>query len=411
MRKARFLPPLLLALSLGLVFVDQGYPWGRTWFGRDLEWRYNNAAFHLGPLGANVRFVLRNVGYDTNVYFGATENQVKDYTFTAGPAIDAYIPLRKRIVFHIYESPQYVYYKETARERTWNNFFTGDVHFIFNRFVLSAGVESSRAKERWNSEITIPIYRKLNAVRGAAFVQLATRTSFEVSYRMARYNYGETELSDLGYGTQLNRDEHYLDITAYREFSSRTRFFLDAEYGYAEFKDRSTMKNSQSYSTHAGLEFEPFGKVKGTVKIGYKYFNSVWPQRKDFKGIVGDSRVSYRMTRLLTVRGSYSRDVQYSIWYDSTFFLESAYGLGASVYLFRNIRLDYDYNRGKSDYPEEFHIEKRLDIFNIHTVAIYVRLRETTALGLVATRRIRNSTLDWADDNRALIGLNLTYDF
>ena len=87
--KKCLLPPLLVLLSIGSVFVEQGYSWGRTWFGRDLEWRYDNSRFHLGRVRGNIQFVLRNAGFDSNVYFGATENQVQDYTFTAGPAIDA----------------------------------------------------------------------------------------------------------------------------------------------------------------------------------------------------------------------------------------------------------------------------------------------------------------------------------
>jgi hypothetical protein len=158
-RKGFFLLPLI-AISIGLICVEKSSAWGKTWLGRNLEWQIRNCGLSLGPLKIRAQFVLRNVGFDTNVYYGATDEPVKDYTFTAGPAFNVYLPLKKKIIFHVYESPQYVYFKETVRERTWNNFFQGEVHFVFNRFVASVGVGREEAKQRWNTETDIPIFRK-----------------------------------------------------------------------------------------------------------------------------------------------------------------------------------------------------------------------------------------------------------
>jgi hypothetical protein len=54
---------------------------------------------------------------------------------------------------------------------------------------------------------------------------------------------------------------------------------------------------------------------------------------------------------------------------------------------------------------------KRLDIYQVHSVGIYIRLREDTAFGIIASRWARDSNLDWEDDNRDFFGFNLTYDF
>lgn len=401
----------LVVVCLFLTLAEESYGYGKTWLGRDLEWQVKNAGFNLGPFRTRVQFVLSNAGYDSNVYYGATDEPVKDYTFTAGPAFNIYLPLKKKIIFHIYESPQYVYFKETERERTWDNYFRGQIHFVFNRFVASAGVEKSQARQRWNTEIDIRILRKEDSIQGSFLWQPAKKSSFNLSFRMARYDYGESDLEGFSFAEKLNRDETYFNFTAYREVSSRTRLFLDAEYGFFDFENRSTMKNSESYGGYGGFEFSPFGKVRGRVKIGYKYFDSIWPQRKDYRGIVGDSSVSVRLMKALTARASYRRDVQFSVWYDNTYFLESRAGVGASLYISRNVRLDYDYNRGRNDYPQEFGVQKRLDDYQIHAMGIYFRLKENTALGIIASRWVRDSNLDWEDDDRDFVGFNLSYDF
>jgi hypothetical protein len=92
--------------------------------------------------------------------------------------------------------------------------------------------------------------------------------------------------------------------------------------------------------------------------------------------------------------------------------LENILGAGASVYLNKNVRLDYDYSDGRNEYPEEGGgAVKRLDIYQVHSMGIYIRLREDTAFGIIASRWARDSNLDWEDDNRDFFGFNLTYDF
>jgi hypothetical protein len=73
--------------------------------------------------------------------------------------------------------------------------------------------------------------------------------------------------------------------------------------------------------------------------------------------------------------------------------------------------LDYDYNRGRNDYPQDFDVQKRRDDYQVHAVGFYIRLREDVAFGIIASHWVRDSNLDWADDNRDFVGFNLTFEF
>lgn len=411
LNKGRLFFILLIIVSLQSLMSEKCFAFGKTWLGKGLEWQINNAGFSLGPFRIKTQFVLSNVGFDSNIYYGATDEPVKDYTFTTGPAFNIYLPLKKKVIFHIYESPQYVYFKQTEQERTWNNYFMGEAYFVFNRFVISCGVGRSEAKQRWNTETDIPIFRKEDSVQSSMFWQPAARTSFTLGFRMDRFNYGESTVRAFGFADKLNRNETFYSFSAYRDITLRTRFFMDAEYGYFEFANPLLSKNSKSYRGSVGLDFSPFAKLRGRVKVGYKLFDSLNPQRKDYKGIVSDSSVSVRLLRALSARASYRRDVQFSVWSNNTYFLENWYGAGASLYLTRNIRLDYDYNRGKNDYPQEFSAQKRRDNYQIHALGLYLRVRKNTAFGVIASRWVRDSTLDWAKNDRDFVGFNLTYDF
>jgi opacity protein-like surface antigen len=354
---------------------------------------------------------LKNAGYDSNIYYGAAGEPVQDITFTAGPAFYVYLPIKRKLIFSVYESPQYVYFKETERERNWDNYFRGNVYLVLNRIFASVEIGSSQVKQKWSTEIDLRVLRKEKSVRGSLLWQPATKTSFNLSCRMARYNYGESDLEKLIYAAKLNRDETFLNFTAYREITSRARLFLDTEYGLFDFENPASLKNSKSYAGYGGFEFSPLGKITGRVKVGYKYFDPDWPQRKDYRGIVGDSNISVRLMRAFAVRAFYRRDIQFSVWYDSTYYLEDQYGAGVSVYLSENIRLDYDYNQGRNDYPQELDIPERLHEYDTHSVGIYFRLRKDAAFGIIASRWVRNSNLDWEDDQRDFVGFNLAYNF
>ncbi len=163
------------------------------------------------------------------------------------------------------------------------------------------------------------------------------------------------------------------------------------------------------------LELSRLGRrVRGRIRVGYKKFDVRSADGPDHAGIVGDSQLSIRVAKPFVIRGSYVRDVRFSLWYENPYYIESRPGAGVSVYPFRFLRLDYDYSLGRNNYPliggggPE---EKRRDDFRIHSGGVYVRIRKTVALGFIASWWERDSNLDAEDDKRTFFGVNLTYDF
>lgn len=73
------------------------------------------ARLKFGPFKIRTMLYLTNAGYDSHVY-RSPDNPIKDYSITARPGFYIYLPLKKKVIFSIYESPQYVYFIETKRE-------------------------------------------------------------------------------------------------------------------------------------------------------------------------------------------------------------------------------------------------------------------------------------------------------
>lgn len=390
-----------------------------TWKGMELRRAWEEAAWKLGPFRVQPYLFLRNAGYDSNVYH--QPEPVPDYWFTVGPGFDVYLPVKKKLLFQAYVSPQYVYFKETTRERTWNHYFNSRVHLLFNKFLVSAGFGLSDARERWDTEIDIRPRRKEESIFASVLWQKSKKTSFAVSTRRARYDYESIEFYRFNLRDRLNRDEIYVTATAFYQMTYRMRGFVEGEYGYFDFENPLSRRDAESRAVYGGFEFSPFGRIRGRLRLGYKELMPLDEGMADYKGLVGDTSVSILFLRNLAVRGAYRRDVRFSLWYENPYYLENWAGGGVSVYLFRRkVRADWDYNEGKNEYPVsgmqgggdgEQSVESREDRFLVRSVGLYFRLKDNVGIGLTAGRWDRDvNVLGWSV-RREFVNLNLTYEF
>jgi hypothetical protein len=390
-----------------------------TWRGRDLERKLREAAWNFGPLRVQPSLVITNAGVDSNIYYAAAD-PVRDFTLTAGPAAALYLPVYRKLVFSLSGSPQYVWYSKTERERTWNYYLNGGASLNLKNLFLSLEGRYSDARERWNTEIDIRPRRKEEGWGATALVKAAWKTSVSLGFRAVRYAYESVEAGG-GFNVQerLNRREQYANLSLFYQASSQRRFSVDLEYGIYdfEFAGQAAVSDSRSGAAYAGLEFSPLGRrVRGRIRVGYKKFDIRDPEGVDYQGFVGDSQLSVRLAKPVVIRGSYVRDVRFSLWYNNPFYLESRPGAGVSLYLLRFLRLDYDYSLGRNTYPVSQEVlpgeeVKRRDDYRIHSAAIYFRIRKSVGLGFVANFWTRDSNLDREDDKRTFFGVNLTYEF
>jgi len=407
-----------VVLAVVTVFLAGAtFAMAETWKGLELGRLLRETPWHIGPFRIQPQLVISNAGVDSNVFYTPSD-PVKDFTVTAGPAATIYLPIHRKFVLSAYGSPQYIWYSKTELERTWNYYLKGEAQLSLKNIFFSLDGVYSDARERWNTEIDIRPRRKEEGFGGAMLVNLAHRTSFAVAYRTVRYDYESTVYGEnFDVRERLNRQESYADLSLFYQASSQRRFFIDLEYGdyRFDFASQAAIGDARSGAGYAGLDLSRLGRrVRGRIRIGYKKFDVRAMDGPDYQGIVGDSQLSIRLAKPFVIRGSYMRDVRFSLWYNNPYYIESRPGAGASVYPFRFLRLDYDYSIGRNRYPLTgggAPEEKRLDEYSVHSGGMYVRIVKTAALGFIASWWTRDSNLDAEDDKRTFFGVNLTYDF
>lgn len=393
---------LTLSLSLG----------AETWKAKEMRLAWEKAAWKIGPFRLQPAIMIKDAGYDSNIYYHP--EAVSDFWLTAGPAGNLYFLVKKRLIVHVFESPQYVFFWKTERERTWNNYFNGDVSLSFNKLLLTFGGRYNDARERWNYEIDIRPRRKERAASVSLLYQKSSKLSFEGQARRIDYDYESIEYNGHNIGERLSHRADYLSGILYYALNPRIRYFIEGELGRFDFKDPDSPGDAHSQGIYNGFDFSPSGRIRGRIKIGHKKFDTLNPELPDYRGMVGEGSVSLLFGKSLLFRTSFRRDVNFSIWSRSAYFVEKSWSAGPSFYLFRRkFRVDYTFSRVRNDYPipEYAGADPRRDDYTLNSVAVYYRIGKTAGLGLTAgswTRKV--NVFNW-DAKRKFIGLNLTYDF
>lgn len=414
---------VFVALFLSLL-AGRAFSQGQTWPGQTLEQTIASAWGRAGALRYNAAFQVDSAGYDSDIYFGQLANRVPDFMLSAGPDLQVFLPIKKRVIFEIADSPRYVFFAKTARERALNNIFNGNLNVIFDRIYIQGGAGLTNAKQRLSSELNLNVRLKTEDLSGLILWQASRETSFALQYVRTKYTYEYLASETTDIGANLDRIESFARALAYLQQKSRVRLYLNLEYGTYTFTDRiSSFKNSRSYGSYAGLEFVPpaggydteTSGMRGSLSLGYKHLNVIDPSQKDYSGLAGSAEVSLGIIRRTALRLFFSRGPQFSVYSGQTYYLQTAYGAGLSRSLSRHVNFIYDFSYSRNNYTARGAGGAGLmSLSNFtywtHALRLVFRLRNDLQLSLLAnlSQRDQQSALQ-PISHRAFFGFNLTY--
>lgn len=425
MKKKIFYLLMPLAIVSGVVLsAGNVHAQGYESFRKQFTLLEEETRFQVGPFRIFPIFSLTNIGYDNNVY---RQNEalepVSDYTFTTSLPIATHLLLRERWILSFAVTPEYIFYAQETRERTFNYSYAPSFRWqILNRFVLSGSYFFGKSRRRATSEFDRRVSESRRQSVAQFFYETGRRTSIGFTGRWLELRYDDLDEPgfEVGYSILLSRDEITAQGEIYYQIWTDSQFFVNAGFTDVGFKHPDTRwKDSYVYYVYPGIQFPLLGRLTGTLSVGYKIVDPYRAKKKGFEGFVGNTRLEYSWKRFI-LRGSYARDCEFSFWTDNVFFIEDRYGLGISFYMNQYLRLDYDYTLRDAFYPEpqtvrlpdETYAEvNRSDQYSFHRAAILIRFFRRTAIGLQATYWERVSNIRFEDKKQLIFGAFLTYDF
>jgi hypothetical protein len=389
-----------------------------TWRGDALINLLSLAPLKIWMFRLQPQLILTDLGYDTNVY--SRPDAIPDYSLTVGPQINGFVSVAKKVIFTFTESPRYVYYLHTTRERTWNNYLKGDINFLFNKVFITAGAVYNDSKEHWSWEIDLRPRLKETGVQGSILWQPTQKTSFSLDFRQSTYSYENLTIDQSDIRDRLNRTETGVSVSVYHELTNQIRAFIELEHGTMDFQNPGNLNSSRSDTAYGGVNFSQFGRIRGRIRLGYKTYRPLASGLPDFQGLVGDTDVQVTIVRPLVIRGSYGRNVRPSVWFGNAFYVENTWGTGTSLYVLRrHFRFDYDFSHVNNVYPAVLPAAgspnalptNRGDQILTHRIGLFYRIGADLGLGLQAgfiNRKVNIYNWDVSSD---FIGLSLIHGF
>ncbi len=409
---------LLAALCFAaLPAAGQSYvAWQEDW-----ERIVRNAPLSLGPLRLFPAFSLHNVGYDDNIYFDSEPQS--DYTGTFSPELKAYLPIGATILLSASENPEYTAYLRDASRRAFTNSIgLGMRMLLLSRFVLSAEHTDYAHRRRLSSEVGSLVTDLGRTSNAGLFYETARQTAIGLTVfrNDLTYESFQSDPEGLPLSQALNRTETGGRAEVYYRAFYKGYIFLGL--GRTEYRFQSpdmAWRDSSARQASLGVRFPLGGSIEGTLLLGYKELRPREGGGATFTGFVGSADLAARLGRF-AFRGRFGRDNVFSTFADVLYFIDTKGGLGASFYLADFLRLDYDFDLGSSDYPDEpvsaaapeaAYSAGRRDRRTTHTAGIVVRILRTAGIGLTWNAAEWTSTLAGWDRRRSFVGAYLTYRF
>ena len=284
---------------------------------------------HVGPVYFTPTVLLKELGVDSNV-FNAAGEQKSDFTFTAGPKMDVWVPFGLRALLQGTASTDFVYYAQFDSERSVDPALAGRGEVYLRRLTLFADTSYANTRQRLNYEVDLRARHVQLAGTAGADVRLTPKLSVELAAGIDETRFdADQQFDGVSLQRTLNQETRKISVSGRHQLTPLTTLAVRFERLDDEF-EFSPERDSESFRVMPGVEFKPRALISGKAFVGYRRFTpSVADVLPDFSGLVAQLGLSYTLLGATTFSVNYARDLTYSYEEAQPFFVNNA--AGASV--------------------------------------------------------------------------------
>jgi putative beta-barrel porin BBP2 len=283
----------------------------------------------LGPLMVNPRIGLTNLGVDDNVFNQAEDqNPKRDVTATVTPMADLWLRMGPSWLQSTIRE-DLVWYQTYASERATNSRLSAEWRLPLNHLHIKLAPFYTNTRERPGFEIDARSQRIEYGGTGTIELRVASKTFLGVNASWQQVDFDSVATFDgVNLRDALNRTVETAGAQVRERLTPLTSLTFTASREQARFTF-SPLRDSNSTSLTAAVEFEPFALIKGRASIGYRNFDPLSPGLPDYKGLTANGDLSYTLLGTTRFGVQFIRDVQYSYFVDQPYYLQT--GVSGSV--------------------------------------------------------------------------------
>lgn len=265
--------------------------------------------FRLGPVRFTPAIQITNLGVDTNV-FNEFEDPKQDITASIGPAVEFWMRLgRARLAGT--SALDYNYFAEYDTQRHVGTRNTLRLSLPLSRIAPFVEGGYTKTRQRPGYEIDARAQRTLAEGGAGIDLRLGGRTIVTMAAGRRQYRFDASE-QFLGTELQeaLNHDSDAVALTLARQLTPLTTFLMTAEQRRDRFS-LSPNRDADASKIVSGFDFKPFALISGTIRVGWRQFETRDPLVPDYAGLTASGELEYAL-RATRVGFRVARDVEYS---------------------------------------------------------------------------------------------------
>jgi hypothetical protein len=314
-----------------------------------LEAQVRSARYKLGPFRFLPRVALIGPTYNDN---GGATDQGSAWTIQGVAGLAAVIPVGSKVYLRGEAYPGYIW-SDGEQGNQFGGIYGGGVYAFFNRMSVQADYHSALTPTYPNSEIQQQV---LGSSQDAAL-----RVEIDLTGKLAlsgSANYLKSDYESLTDFPEIEDPFRFLDR---EEFGARggirykVRSDITVGVGYestrAEFPDQPQRADNESTAYLGAIRYDRprlFVNFAGGYRIGKARNGSSFPE---FETFTGSGFLSYELASPLTVDLYGRRGIQYGLFPENPYYLESLGGIAAVVRFGHRVTLRAFGEYGTNVYP------------------------------------------------------------
>ncbi len=376
----------------------------------DLPLGAYSADLKIGPFRIQPFFSIKNVGYDSNIFYSPTE-PVADFTATPTGGLRSIVLLGRRGFLSFGGELGYLWFRRTSSQNFLNRYADAHLEIDFSRFSLFIEEGFAHVRDRYGWEIDIRTRHTTNSAAFGIKYEPSKKTSLNLVLSQELLKY-DSEAIFRGYklGEILNHQETSGKLTFDFQMLPKTRALLEINYTDNSFDNPTSDLNSTSYKALFGAEFDSSALIQGTFKIGYKYLLFTSPEIENFWGLAGSASLGYKFIDRFSIIFDYERDTNFS--YFAHYYITDLYRSMLNFYLTYKFGIDLGATVINNKYPlkEAEGDEIMLQRINIYQLGFRYKLLEGLSTGIGGAYRVRTTNIGYDMDGFTIYS-NLSYEY
>lgn len=364
----------------------------------------------LGTVSFTPTFRISNVGLDTNVFdVSGVERRPADFTATFEPGVETRLATN-RLDARAWTRAAFVYYRKYATEQAVNPTIDLQVDDrLSSHLALYAKGSYGYGKERIGLEIDS---------RPRTFSQ-ATTAGLRLGGRKLKI-----DLHGLYNKVAFDRNARFLDVDLSHNMDHRTTGggasvdyalspYTTLTAGVDEAFDRfgfAPDRDMNSFSTFAGVRFNPRAVISGDAALGYRRSDPQSPRTPSFSGFTPRAGLTYKLSDILSVGAGGERGLDNSFYGDRPYYVFTLYEGSVRLAIFRHFDIGGSLQYTTLEYRRFLDAAASLaeprDIIRMETVNVGVPINRRFRVGCFVQRWRRLSAERPYETTR--VGLEMT---